>query len=238
MDRFTIVTAIYNIYPTTEYRDILWGRLHALSNHFHLVTFCSCSDTEIAKKIPNITPIYMELSDTQTYKLMNDCSGVPEVRNEIKDTSEYMRLINAKVEFLRLAVDHFDTPYYMWIDAGIIKVISSETVLQSFYDSLTRYDKSTVHIPGTWGALNSDSYDAYVTRIYWRFCGGQIIIPRTHVNSFLEYSLQAIKTLIDNTGKLTWETMIWAYMESRMHDKPFEIEWISGDHNDTMFAPF
>jgi hypothetical protein len=238
MERFTVVSAIYNIYPTLEYRNILWERVAILSQYFHVVLFCSATDAERAASVANITPIFMELCDTQTYKLLSTATRIPEQRNMEKDTHEYLKLINSKVEFMKLAAEIVKpaTDFYMWLDAGLSKVMSSPAVFSGLRDSLSTYDSNAICIPGPWPKFNKEPHEAYVRGVYWRFCGGHIIIPRAHVVSFFEASLEANRILIEKTGGATWEVMVWAYIESRMPDKSFRIQWVLGDHNDSMFT--
>jgi hypothetical protein len=238
MQKYTIVTALYNIYPTSSYTTLLWERLSVLTKYFHVVVFCGAADEEKVRTLTNVTPVLKELSDMQTYKLMVPVEGLPTVRTRMKDTREYMILMNAKVEFLALASEVVAAEYYVWLDAGVSKIVSSPDVFIPFRESLDRYSSDCIRVPGVWGKRLRFDIQRFVSGIYWRFCGGQIIVPRDKVSLFLETSLEAIQCLITATNTLTWEINVWAFMEVRMPDFGILFEWIPGDHNDTMFAPF
>lgn len=238
MQKYTIVSAIYSIYPTATYNALLWERLAILTKYFHVILFCSAADEEKARALTNVTPILKELSDTDTYKLMAPIEGMPSCRNTEKDTREYMIIMNAKAEFLELASRIITAKYYVWLDAGVSKIVSSPEVFIPFRESLECHTTDHIRIPGVWGPLHTDGFDRFVSGVYWRFCGGMIIVPHDKVALFLETSLEAIRRLIAATNTLTWEVNVWAFIETRMPEMGTFIEWVPGDHNDSMFTPF
>jgi hypothetical protein len=234
MQKYTIVSAIYNIYSDKTYYNLIWERFVILAKYFPVVLFCSAADIERAKAIEGVAPIPVEFADTDTYKIMAPVEGLPSCRNAAKDTREYLILMNAKAEFLWRASNIVTAEYYVWLDAGVSKIVSSPDVFVPFGESLDRYSSDEIRVPGVWGILQSGNLHKYVHNVYWRFCGGQMIVPRNKISPFYAESTAAIRQLIAATNTLTWEVNVWAFMEAA----GFPFAWVAGDHNDSMFTPF
>lgn len=180
---------------------------------------------------PSVNVIYREVESFELYSIaMNYKGELPLKRNYVKDTQEFLALMNTKIEcILNAHTKTAEDETFIWIDFGILKIIKN---IDMFINKLrdvnnTKYNKIT--IPGCWrfGTLcNPDN-------VNWRFCGGVIVIPRQHVQTFFDYSKIVLTEYCQSAKyKLTWETNIWNVIES-LYAKDI-IQWYSADHNDSI----
>ena len=214
------VTAIYDI-ERTGYIDALWSRVNVLAAALpNLHLFCSTADAAGRPTHPIIQKHPLELTELDTWRLLHDVSALPKIRNEAKDTLPFLILQNAKTEFLRRAADVVEGTHYVWIDAGLVKVL--QTVPPAIPSHFAFRDDQ-ITIPGCWGPCADASL--LTERIYWRFCGGLFVVPAALVGPFAEEVLRGCAEL----KKATWEVNVWAYIEGRL-----PIRWIPGDHNDSI----
>ena len=214
------VSAVYKIYDNA-YTELLWKRVGALPTQIYVF----CEDVEQARPYPNVIPICVPFRDLATYSAMCNTTRLPQYRNAEKDTKEYMILICAKTEFIERAKSIVDSQHYVWIDAGISKVVSSPDIITNAIQRLEQPLLDTILIPGCWSKSVRD-----YNRITWRFCGGLIVIPKQHVTSFYTHVLNAVKECAADHELAIWEVTIWALIE---HLLP--IQWELGDHNDAIF---
>jgi hypothetical protein len=217
------VTSIYKIYDN-DYTDTLWERVRTLPVSVHL--FCDPQDAEKAEALPNVIPIYKPLYTFATYKTLEKTSQLPSIRNPEKDTKLYMILMNMKPECLELARLKTYANHYVWIDAGIVKILSSPSVLETACKRLTApLRDDALFIPGCWFQQPVDH-----DRIHWRFCGGFCIVPHDYVTQFFIRSLRMCAQIAEEEDKAVWEVNVWASIE---HLLP--IQWAPGDHTDAIF---
>jgi hypothetical protein len=227
-----IVTGFYDIYNKPENFKKYFDLFYKVGiSGIPIILFTSPNFAEQFKTFPSVMTISIELSDFELYNLCINFDGdLPEIRNNNKDTKEFLALMNSKIEFIlnasRLCTD--DT--FIWIDFGILKIIHN---IDNFINKLKlinekRLDK--IIIPGCWGKGYSFSFNT----VNWRFCGGVLIIPKSHIESFYNYSKIILKNEYNIPNfKLTWETNIWNLIE-QIYYKNDEIQWYSADHNDSI----
>jgi IMP cyclohydrolase len=119
--KITFVTAYMNIYTTPfQNKDAEWRFRHfrkIAETGIQLSVICSpdCSQAieTFALEFPNIKIIkYMNLCDTWTHSVCSEVENkigeplqLPNSRNIEKDTREYILLMNAKTEFLKIAIE-------------------------------------------------------------------------------------------------------------------------------------
>jgi hypothetical protein len=218
------VSAIYDI-ERTGYVEDLWSRVNVLAASLpNLHLFCSAADAACKPTHPNIQKQALELTELDTYRLLHDVTSLPTNRNEDKDTLSFLILQNAKTEFLRRTAVVLEATHYIWIDAGLVKVLQTvPPAIPTQFD--LRDDQIT--IPGCWGPCTDATL--LTERVYWRFCGGLFVVPAALVEAFAAEVLSACAELKERTGKATWEVNVWAFIEHRL-----PIRWIPGDHNDSI----
>jgi len=222
----TFVTAIFNINLVRS--NEIWDRFTLLCKIIPIVIVCSASDRD---KIPEgATPIFREFYELETVKMLNKYNKLPKVRNEWKDTKEYMLLMNSKTECVQLAKDKVEADHYIWIDAGISKIFKNpiekfESILETTSKPL---NDTQILISGCWPHKETN-FAKLVERIHWRFCGGFFVVPANLVEPFFLAVLNGCKEIGETTEYLTWEVNIWSFIEATL-----PIQWEKGDHNDSI----
>lgn len=222
----TFVTAIYTIHPTRSAE--IWERFNLLCKVLPVHIVCSESD---ADRIPeNAIPIFRELEELETTMALQSYDGLPRLRSAEKDTKEFNIVMNAKTECLQIVKEQVQSDHYIWIDAGISKIFKDPTaIFEKIKAQISCPLKSdTILIPGCW-PYKETNVEKLTDRIHWRFCGGFFVVPYALVDSFATEVLNGCVMIGNATGKTTWETNIWCFVEDRL-----PIQWERGDHNETI----
>lgn len=163
---------------------------------------------------------YIRLQDLDTYRIAPN--GLPENRNELHDTRNFLILMNAKTELIRRAIKSrmHSTTHYAWIDFGICQVLRTpELTLKTLCD--TNLPARCLYIPGCWETPGS-----VFSYVNWRFCGGFFVGDKESLLDFAGRMLNVLPTL----PNLAWEVNTWAHLEA-LGWKP---TWYKADHNDSM----
>ena len=228
---FAIVSAFYPLRDEAGSTEILERFINLTSIfHVHLV----CPPTLNLSVLPsNVTPHIMNFEMLETYKIMRHSTGLPRIRSREKDTLDFMILMNAKTEFIKIVRDAgVLVDNYIWLDAGISKIFKSPSTtfhrLATYLDS-NNLSSDRIIIPGCFESPET-RFDILLTRVCWRFCGGFFIVPCALVNRFALQTLVACEEIISRSGRAVWEVNTWAYAESRL-----PIQWVHGDHNERIF---
>jgi hypothetical protein len=159
---------------------------------------------------------------------MNYNGPLPSSRNIVKDTKEFLGLMNTKIEFLRRAKDIKRSYNYYWIDMGILKIVKNREAvlkqlrhlhLQSFMNPF-----SLITIPGCW-----EQRPMNTNEIHWRFCGGFMLGDAGSIVQFYQLYDEYFPLFMRNYRKLVWEVNFWGWLEANSEWKP---RWYSADHND------
>jgi len=246
MSSITFVTAFINIYDETfDNKDTKWRyknfELLAKSGiNICLYTNDDCYNdlSEIITKYPNVKMMRIfNLEDTIAY---NSCESVeislPNNRNNKKDTSKYMILINSKIEFLNDAVieNPWNSTHFSWIDFSIFYIFNNVDTITEYLSILSRriFSPNILLFPGCWNKLNKDCIDKVLNSIYWRFCGGFFLGDADYITKFYELYKKHFKNFLTEHKKLIWEVNFWAWLESNTDWRP---DWYNGDHNDSIF---
>ena len=237
MNTLLFVSAFYRLDDRPYTNDIL-ERLKLLSKHIHINLFCSEKDVEILRQIPNISLCVKEFETFETYKILSHTTKLPEQRCPIKDTKEFMILMNMKTECIALMkrkIDSFSlntVQNYIWLDSGISKIFKDpDAIFSTLQFRLSNASlPNKILLPGCWGPFSD--INILSQRIHWRFCGGFICVPNELIYTFHEEVLKGCQEIKELTDKAIWEVNVWAYIESRL-----PIEWRKGDHNESIF-PF
>jgi tetratricopeptide (TPR) repeat protein len=234
------VTGIYNMgYPTRPtYYDTLWERVAKMGNYLSPLYVC-CSPKDAADKAalyPHLRLVAKEFTDSPIYREMSDITELPAVRDADKDTLTYLMLINMKTEMMDFVSAGKSNPHVIWIDAGIEKVLKDphQTFTRLQQNTFARLPADKIIIPGY--SLSAVSDIHHLTREFWyRFCGGVVICPTTLIRQFAREQLAACHFLKERTGKATWETNVWAYLESTGR---LPIQHVPGEFNERIFDYF
>lgn len=236
------VSSFYRINEDPAYGEAILERFKILSKHIPIYLLCSEEDKNTFESLENVTVIFKEFCDFDTYKVLASATRLPEYRCPKKDTKEYMILMNMKSECIHevkkyirhsQSSKHFmSAKHFVWIDAGISKIFKDpDTTLSNFMEKIKTADLPTdkIIIPGCWGPQTN--LNILERSINWRFCGGFLVIPSNLVEHLFLHNLQACGEIKGYTNKVLWEVNVWAYMEPRL-----PILWRPGDHNESILT--
>ena len=120
------VTSFYNIYDNQdrffEYMSLFYDIAISGIPIVIFVDPCMVSKLRIFPKSVHV--VGLPLEDCEIYRLATAYTGeLPTGRTVIKDTKEFMGLMNCKPEFLKRAAALFPADKYVWIDVGIMKIM-------------------------------------------------------------------------------------------------------------------
>lgn len=194
---------------------------------------------DLTKKYPNVhIHRVLKLTETLTWKIFNKKNYLlPNVRNSIKDTKEYLTLINCKVEFVNeIANDYkyFNYNGFCWIDFSLFHVVNKENIesSQEVLKKISYKKLDSLYIPGCW---NDPTYrfQEVSKSVNWRFCGGIFIGNREKILEFCKLYRNCLESIIQKRNTLLWEVNIWTIMEVEYDWNP---TWLSANHDQTILS--
>ena len=170
------------------------------------------------------------LETFELYRIgMNYTGSLPSQRHPIKDTKEYMSLMNTKIELVLKGLELCSDDTFIWIDYGVLKLIKNKTRFINKLKIINEQKFNKIKIPGCWGLGQPFSVDT----VHWRFCGTLFVIPRNLVQEFYQHSKNVLTDFCKFPNyKLTWEVNVWVIVE--MFAMKEQIDWYFADHNDTI----
>ena len=250
----TFVTAFMNIYNDDETK-LLW-RIEKFREIAETgISLCVYVDKTGFELLPLLGPLYpnmvimpvISLEETMVNKICNKYTdlSLPRIRNESKDTFEYLILMNSKIEFLNDAIEKnpWQSTHFAWIDFNVSHVFSdikhSTNYLKNIYGSshtplsgVPLYD--FLAIPGCWGPIQDNTdMSVILDNVHWRFCGGFLIGDRKSIIEMYQLYYSYFPTFIEKYRTLVWEVNFWAWLEGRYEWFP---NWFSADHNDSIIV--
>ena len=228
-DKVCYVTALYDIggRPVNELLDAFQP---FAKSSMHICIFTDQTDLQSKIGRDGISIHIVPRDVLHIFK--HEATVLPSGRNEQKDTLDFLRLMNAKPDFLmRASILHPEPATFVWMDFGILK-ISKNT--ERFVKRIQRSNEAVeltpnkIILPGCTGRISA-TQDC-INQPIWRFCGGIAIVPRSLVRQFFELTFGYLETL-RSKQTLTWEVNVWAAIESA---HPDFFHWYSADHNDSI----
>jgi len=185
--------------------------------------------TRIVGPAPNVTIEFVELEELDTFKEITDVNyELPLHRNGHKDTANFMILMNAKTEFMHMAMVKTHATHYAWIDFSIFHVFKEVEKTSAYLQTLavTPLKDSFLVIPGCWFTQAEPSF----SKISWRFCGGFFMGDRDSLETFYRTYRRLFKSVVVAYG-LSWEVNVWAWLENAQQ---LDCTWVNADHNDSI----
>lgn len=259
----TFVTGIFHIY-VQDY-DTINKTIEKRIEHFEKIAslgLCICVYTDDIY-INLISPLESKYSNVRVYNINNIWTSeigktlleykkqsnkeieLPKVRNSLKDTKEFLLIMNMKIELVKKAMNAniFNSNYFMWFDFGIAYIFKDTSNTLEYIKSIEQMNfvNKFIHIPGCWnekqmisfGLCDANNFNNYMKdRIMWRFCGGIILGDMQTLNDFYDISVGSYLEFFNVYNTLVWETNYWAWIEKY---KNFNIDWTYADHNDGIF---
>jgi hypothetical protein len=195
--------------------------------------------TEISKDYPNVILKTVDFKTLETYTdAMNLQPGtwdLPNCRNNAKDTTEYILLINSKSEFLKKAIDvnPWESTHFAWIDFSISYVFKEKEKTLEYLRLLAyrEYLSTCLIVPGIWNKLSTENIDSVFDFVNWRFCGGFLLGDRDSVVHFYDLYRQYFSEFLKESHRLVWEVNFWAWLEAKCNWNP---TWFLASHDDTI----
>ena len=224
-----IVTSYYDIYNNPDSVVTYLTLFTDLGNSgIPIILFTESHLESHFKEFPCVTVVCVPLEQFELYRIGCNYNGeLPSNRNATKDTKEFLSLMNTKIEFIKKAAERTEDDTFLWVDFGILKIVKNREQFISKLKSINERKFTNISIPGCW--VNS-SFS--VNTVNWRFCGGFLVIPRHHIDTFYNHSKNVLTDFCTLPQyKLTWETNIWYVIEYCVGK---DIEWYLADHNDSI----
>lgn len=183
---------------------------------------------------PNVKLMEMDYTTTEIYKLCSDSHlTLPNNRKLNKDTANYMKIMNSKIEFVSDAINKnpWNSNVFAWIDFSIAYIFRNhQATLEKIKKlSIAKYVDTFFAFPGCW--TNIMHPDACADNISWRFSGSFFIGDKESILNFHKTYQNFLPEFFARYGKLMWEVNIWAWFEATNKFAPL---WYMGNHNDTI----
>ena len=259
MPACTFVTSFFHIYneeyderKTIPWRIQRFREIAGAGIHICVVTcprFSADVEALVAEFPDTVRMFVVELATTEIagFVAQHPNLRLPAVRNEPKDTVDYLTVINAKTEFMArvVAENPWGSTHFAWIDFNISHVFFDlERSLQflQWLGSRDHYEDSCFVIPGCWDGWTGERVDEITDRIHWRFCGGFFLGDAASILRFHTLYLEHFPRFLAEHGTLVWEVNFWAWLEAQTDWlKVYEPEhgykaWYKADHNDTIIS--
>ena len=195
--------------------------------------------TDLVEEFPNLKLMRtMEIADTWIAKTCTNIPyELPEQKNNTKDVSDYMTIINSKTEFMEDTINKnpWNSTHFAWIDFNISHVFfDKERSLQYLKDlGNFKYSSTFFAIPGCWQKFNNEHIGHITECIFWRFCGGFFLGDKDSVLNFHQLYKHYFPEYLEKHKKLIWEVNFWAWLETNSEWKP---DWYHADHNDSIIS--
>jgi hypothetical protein len=175
----------------------------------------------------------LSLQSLWTYKICKETDyDLASSYDRKKDSLEYMILMNAKLEFLNIAINEniWNSEYFSWIDFNITHISNDLPKFQMQLKEINDLKCKFLAIPGCCKELIEDTPEAFDV-VLWRFCGGFFIGDKESVQHFVDLFYEYFPIFLKKYNKITWEINFWAWLET---NKLFDPSWYQADHNDSI----
>jgi len=247
--RVTFVSCFVKIYQQEpfEYKNMLW-RIEQFEYIANLdVDICIYGDETttpylevLQQKYPNVRLLEMTIpyKETVLHKLCYTPGlSYPERRLDTKDNQEYMGLMNAKMEFVRDAIEKnpFESQTFAWMDFSMAYIFKNKETTLPLLEKLAKkaYNAPFMAIPGCWQPISPNDNGALTTAIHWRFCGTFFMGDARTLMDFYRIYVEHYPRCIEDTQKWLWEVNVWAWLEANTEWSP---RWYLADHNDRIIS--
>lgn len=247
LSKITFVTAFIDIYKGERAdRTTSWRFQKFLEIVETGVQICVFVDDIDAGLINEHMGIYSNIKLMKTIKFedlwIETCIRdkhlfLPEVRCQVKDTPQYMSLINSKVEFLKRTVEEnpWNSSHFAWIDFSLSYVFhNSESALKqlSYLGNECLFDASNrfLTVPGCIGK-DTNYMERILHQPHWRFCGGFMLGDAASIMELVELYEIHFPEFIANYNTLVWEVNFWAWLEICRGWNPI---WYYAGHDDSI----
>jgi len=237
----TFVTCLFHIYNMNyDDKNINWRieRFKELLNTGIHICIYVCPVLEpmiryLEEKYENLR--IMKVVEIEELSVYNETVKydftLPEQRNLLKDTPNYMFVINSKSEFMNHVVQEnpWNTSHFSWVDFNITHIFKDKVKSLRFLKDMEHHTwkPSCLLIPGCW-----DRHDnIHCERVHWRFCGGFLLGDAESIQRFHHLYTTEYPKFIQTHKKLVWEVNFWAWLEMNSDWTP---DHYKADHDDSI----
>ena len=260
----TFVTAFIDVYGDApfDHRNVEWRYTHFRTLAESGIPLCVYVDpsghdrmTTLATEFPNIY-VMPPRTLQQTWAHYNythsqtDPLCLPNDAHPVKDTIDYLLLMNAKIEFVYDAVvlNPWNTDHFAWIDFSLpflfLDVVACKTHLHRIAHTVyPLYSEPRVYMCGCRGYSDEDVVqlvtDPPLDRAHWRFFGGIFVGHRTALIEFHDLCRDQFPRFLKQHRKMVWEINYWAWLESVTPTWwQSSVVRYTAEHNDTILSHF
>jgi len=237
----TFVTCLFHIYNVNyDDKNINWHieRFKELLNTGIHICIYVCPVLEpmiryLEEKYENLR--IMKVVEIEELSVYNETVKydftLPKRRNLLKDTPNYMFVINSKSEFMNHTVQEnpWNTSHFSWVDFNLTHVFKDKVASLRFLKDMEHHTwkPSCLLIPGCW-----DRHDnLHCERVHWRFCGGFLLGDAESIQRFHHLCTTEYPKFIQTHKKLVWEVNFWAWLEMNSDWTP---DHYKADHDDSI----
>lgn len=234
--RVTFVSCFVKIYEHEpfEYKNMLW-RIEQFEYIANLdVDICIYGDETttpyldaLQQKYSNVRLLEMETpyKETALYKLcFSPGLSYPQYRSDTKDTLEYMALMNAKMEFVKDAIEKnpFKSQTFAWMDFSMAYIFKNKEKTLPYLEAISKKTWTTpfMVIPGCWSPISAGDNGAITSAIHWRFCGTFFMGDAKSLLDFYRIYVENYPRCIEDTQKWLWEVNVWSWLEANSEWAP------------------
>jgi hypothetical protein len=246
----TFVTSFLKIYKldydenkSFEKRFVFFMKIVELGICICIFTSPEYADVfhEVSRKYPNLKVVQIlsieELIFTRIGKQHPNLIELPQHRSHQKDSSNYMFLMHAKIEFIQktILLNPFHHSVFAWVDFSLPYIFQNlENSLHKLESYATKeYIKTPfLAMPGCWQSPFGD-LECLRSQVCWRFCGGFFIGDKASLLHFYETSVLHFSDFLHITTHMVWEVNFWAWLEAERYLNPI---WYLADHNDSIIC--
>lgn len=229
MYRSTVITSMLipqsDGHMTRPIGEYLSHFKHLVATGLPIILYVAPSLVEEVRA-PNVTVVPTTLEDLPLWRAIQGMElRLPAIRDPVKDTADYLALVNSKTELVRRTIAMTDADAtHAFVDFGIFHVIRDRQLAQNRLRALGATYAELVTMPG----ITHDASDD-VNCVNWRFCGGFFYGPAAAMRTFAELHQKRARALLPT---LSWEVNVWAWMER--HGE-LACQWYQAGHNDSIF---
>lgn len=164
----------------------------------------------------------VEMEDLWTHRTVSSIPdwSLPEERTSYHDTSAFLTLMNAKIEFVGKAMkaNPFSTSHFAWIDFSICHVLTNveQTLTRLHTYGVSRLHDRMLLFPACWSKADTKRrYPTLLSSVFWRFCGGFFVGDRQSLWEFHRLYRTHFPALLREKKRLLWEVNVWAWLEQQ-----------------------
>lgn len=172
----------------------------------------------------NVRVYKVSIEDTWVGKNIPNESILPDNISIVKDTCQYMKVMNTKTEWLYRASceNPFQSEWFAWIDFGLAHVFRSPVETIQRLRDLQPPAVPCIQTCGIWPKL-----EVSPRVLNWRFAGGFLIAHISHIERLHNAVLTKLASI---QPAITWEVNTWGMLEA----DGFDMGWFQGSHDDTI----